>query len=497
MSILRSYADPPIRSFTAIAANLVGAPALVGNVLVWKPSPGATYASWLVFNILLEAGLPKNVIQFLPCPNGDATISLVDKVLSHRMFAGLHFTGSTHVFRSLWKQIGNNIDRYLSYPRVVGETGGKNFQLVHPSADLRAAVIGAIRGAFEYQGKSSALMASLWTVANSVLTRLHLYRPEVLCSLSVVRSQVALGGPGQVQGDAPRRGRKDHCRPRHRVRPLHGPGHVSCSMRSKVTETRETDLLEFVPRTHSSQGSYDKCLSYVEKAKQAGGEVLAGGVGDNSTGYFVQPTVILTKDPRSPTMVDEIFGPVLTVYIYEDDQFEEICKLIDETTTYALTGCIFSNDRAATVKAGSLLRFAAGNYYINDKCTGAYVAFSLSLCGGCLAFLPKVARNGHSGSGTGLRASALCSVDSQLSKTPTDLRILGSPQRRWPATVWWGSRFGHERQSRLDFDLLPLCQRPGNQGDVYSSDGLCVPVKLELERRRRLVDARASVMKKG
>ena len=144
--------DPLIRSFTAIGANLVGAPALVGNVLVWKPSPGATYASWLVFNILLEAGLPKNVIQFLPCPNGDATISLVDKVLSHRMFAGLHFTGSTHVFRSLWKQIGNNIDRYLSYPRVVGETGGKNFQLVHPSADLRASVIGAIRGAFEYQG---------------------------------------------------------------------------------------------------------------------------------------------------------------------------------------------------------------------------------------------------------------------------------------------------------------------------------------------------------
>ena len=145
-------------SFTAIGGNLVGAPALVGNVLVWKPSPMATYASWVVFQILLEAGLPKNVIQFLPCPNGDATISLVDKVISHRMFAGLHFTGSTHVFKHLWKQIASKMDNYLSYPRLVGETGGKNFQLVHESADVRASVIGAIRGAFEYQGESEALL---------------------------------------------------------------------------------------------------------------------------------------------------------------------------------------------------------------------------------------------------------------------------------------------------------------------------------------------------
>jgi 1-pyrroline-5-carboxylate dehydrogenase len=149
-------------SFTAISGNLVGAPALVGNVLVWKPSPGAAYSSWLVLQILHEAGLPKNVIQFLPCPNGDATISLVDKVLSHRMFAGLHFTGSTHVFKHLWKKIGNNIDQYLSYPRIVGETGGKNFQLVHPSANVRAAVIGAIRGAFEYQGQKCSALSRLY-----------------------------------------------------------------------------------------------------------------------------------------------------------------------------------------------------------------------------------------------------------------------------------------------------------------------------------------------
>ncbi|GAA5873962.1 hypothetical protein JCM3774_004052 [Rhodotorula dairenensis] len=310
-------------NFTAIGANLVGAPALVGNVLVWKPSPGATYASWLVFQVLLEAGLPKNVIQFLPCPNGDATVSLVDKVLAHRMFAGLHFTGSTHVFRSLWKQIGNNIDRYLSYPRVVGETGGKNFQLVHPSADLRAAVIGALRGAFEYQGQKCSALSRLY-VPKSMWEGQGKFKETLLAEVG------------------------------------------------KITVGSVTEFGHFMGPV-ISQGSYDKCLSYVEKAKQAGGKVLAGGVGDNSTGYFVQPTVILTEDPRSPTMVDEIFGPVLTVYVYEDDQFEQTCKLIDETTTYALTGCIFSNDRAATVKAGSLLRFAAGNYYINDKCTGAVV----------------------------------------------------------------------------------------------------------------------------
>ena len=149
-------------SFTAIGGNLVAVPALVGNVVLWKPSPTATYASWVVFQILLEAGLPKNVIQFLPCPNGDDTIKLVDRAISHKYFAGLHFTGSTHVFKSLWKSIANNMDKYLSYPRMVGETGGKNWQLVHPSADVRAAAIQAIRGAFEYQGQKCSALARLY-----------------------------------------------------------------------------------------------------------------------------------------------------------------------------------------------------------------------------------------------------------------------------------------------------------------------------------------------
>ncbi|GAA5831061.1 hypothetical protein JCM11251_005130 [Rhodosporidiobolus azoricus] len=307
-------------NFTAISGNLVGAPALTGNVLVWKPSPMATYSSWLVLQILLEAGLPKNIIQFLPCPNGDATVALCDKVLNHRMFAGLHFTGSTHVFRHLWKKIGNNIDKYLSYPRVVGETGGKNFQLVHPSANVQAAVIGAIRGAFEYQGQKCSALSRLY-VPKSLW-------PEFKEKLVAETNKITVGSVTEFQ---------------HFMGPV------------------------------ISEASYDKILGYVEKAKAEGGEVLAGGVGDKSKGFFVQPTVILTQNPHSVTMKEEIFGPVLTAYVYEDADFEKTCKLIDETTTYALTGCIFSNDRAATVKASALLRNSAGNYYINDKSTGAVV----------------------------------------------------------------------------------------------------------------------------
>mgnify|MGYP003874672567 CR=1 FL=1 len=330
-----------MRSFTAISGNLVGAPALVGNVLVWKPSPMATYSSWLVLQILLDAGLPKNVIQFLPTPNGDATISLVDRVLEHRMFAGLHFTGSTHVFRHLWKKIGNNIDRYLSYPRVVGETGGKNFQLVHPSADVRAAVIGAIRGAFEYQGQKCSALSRLYVPQT-------MWDGEFKETLLAEVKKITQGSVAEFE---------------------HFMGPVMCVPSLVIMRCREqrADPPRWLCPTHSSQASYDKCLSYVEKAKQAGGEVLAGGSGDDSKGFFVQPTVILTKDPLSPTMVDEIFGPVLTVYVYEDNKFEETCSLIDTTTTYALTGCIFSNDRAATVKAGALLRYSAGNYYINVR----------------------------------------------------------------------------------------------------------------------------------
>ncbi|KAM0792816.1 hypothetical protein ACM66B_002582 [Microbotryomycetes sp. NB124-2] len=308
-------------NFTAIGGNLVAVPALVGNVCLWKPSPMATYASWLVLQILHEAGLPKGVIQFLPCPNGDDTIKLVDRAISHRLFAGLHFTGSTAVFKSLWKSIANNMDKYLSYPRMVGETGGKNWQLVHSSADLRASVVQAVRGAFEYQGQKCSALS-------------RLYVPRSLWEGGFEKMLVA-----EVE---------------------------------KITQG-PVDAFEHFMGPVISKASFDKCLSYVEKAKAAGGKVIAGGSGDDSTGFYVKPTVIVTQDPKSPTMVDEIFGPVLTTYVYEDADYEKTCELIDGTTTYALTGCVFSTDRAAIVKANNLLRNASGMFYINDKCTGAVV----------------------------------------------------------------------------------------------------------------------------
>lgn len=277
-------------SFTAIGGNLVFVPALVGNVCLWKPSPTATYASWLVYQIFLEAGLPKNVIQFLPCPNGDDTIKLVDRAISHKYFAGLHFTGSTAVFKSLWKSVANNMDKYLSYPRMVGETGGKNWQLVHPSADVRAAVVQAIRGAFEYQGQKCSALSRLY-VPRSLWEAKDGFRAQL-------ESEIAKISQGPV------------------------------------------DAFEHFMGPVISQQSYDKCLSYVEKAKQAGGEVIIGGTGDDSTGFYVKPTVIVTKDPKSVTMVEEIFGPVLTTYVYEDADFEKTCELIDGTTSYALTGCV-------------------------------------------------------------------------------------------------------------------------------------------------------------
>lgn len=320
-------------NFTAIGGNLVGVPALVGNVCLWKPAPSATYASWLILQILHEAGLPKGVIQFLPCPNGQETIDLVDRAIDHRLFAGLHFTGSTSVFKSLWKSIGANIDKYLSYPRLVGETGGKNFQLVHSSADVRAAAIGAIRGAFEYQGQKC-----------SALSRLY-----------VPRSLWEATGEDSFKT-------------------------ILIDEVNKISQGPPNEFGHFMGPV-ISRFSYDKILGYAEKAKAAGGEILAGGVGDDSTGYFVKPTIVLTKDPKSVTMVEEIFGPLLTVYVYEDAQFEDTCRLIETTTDYALTGCIFAQDRQAIIKADQLLKNGGGMHYVNDKSTGAVVGQQVSRLG--------------------------------------------------------------------------------------------------------------------
>lgn len=304
-------------NFTAIGGNLPGAPALVGNVVVWKPSPAATYSNYLVYRILTEAGVPSGVIQFVPGP----PLEVVAQCINHPDFAALHFTGSTLVFKKLWKDIAANVDKYKGYPRIVGETGGKNFHLIHRSAEIRNAVLQSVRGAFEYQGQKCSALSRLY-VSSSIWE--SGFKNQFLSEIAAIKV-----GPPQD------------------FRNFMGP----------------------VIGRHA----FDKILHYIQKAKDAGGEILIGGTGDDSQGYFIQPTVILTKDPRSVTMQEEIFGPVVTVYVYQDDQFDDLLQLIDDTSAYALTGSIFAADRSALITATDKLRRAAGNVYYNEKCTGAVV----------------------------------------------------------------------------------------------------------------------------
>ncbi|RPD66798.1 delta-1-pyrroline-5-carboxylate dehydrogenase [Lentinus tigrinus ALCF2SS1-7] len=304
-------------NFTAIGGNLPGTPALVGNTVVWKPSPAAVYSNYLVYQVLAEAGVPPGVIQFVPGPAEE----VVGQALASPDFAALHFTGSTFVFKKLWKDIAANIDVYNSYPRIVGETGGKNFHLVHSSAEIKNAVMQTVRGAFEYQGQKCSALSRLYvssTVWNAG------FKDQLLAEVAKLKV---------------------------------GPA---------------TDFTNFIGPV-IGRPAFDKITGYIKKAKEAGGEILVGGSADDSKGFFVQPTVILTKDPKSVTMVDEIFGPVLTVYVYDDADWEKTIELIDTTTTYALTGSIFASDRKALLDATNRLRNAAGNVYYNEKCTGAVV----------------------------------------------------------------------------------------------------------------------------
>ncbi|KAF8506212.1 delta-1-pyrroline-5-carboxylate dehydrogenase [Gautieria morchelliformis] len=304
-------------NFTAIGGNLPGAPAMVGNVVVWKPSPAATYSNYIVHQILLEAGLPPSVIQFVPGPPPE----VVAQAIAHPSFASLHFTGSTFVFKKLWKDIAANLDKYKGYPRIVGETGGKNFHVVHSSAAVTNAVYQAIRGAFEYQGQKC-----------SALSRLY------------------------VSSTVWKNGFKDQL--------------VKGTQRIKVGDP--TDFQTFNGPV-IGRPAFDRITGYIERAKKAGAEVLAGGTWDDTKGYFIRPTVLLTKDPKSITMVEEIFGPVLSVYVFEDADWDKTLELIDTTSEYGLTGSIFANDRSALVHATNKLRNAAGNMYYNEKCTGAVV----------------------------------------------------------------------------------------------------------------------------
>ncbi|GAA93829.1 uncharacterized protein L969DRAFT_92254 [Mixia osmundae IAM 14324] len=306
-------------NFTAIGGNLVGAPAIVGNVVLWKPSPMAVYSNYILYQILEEAGLPAGVIQFIPGP----AEAIVAQSFKHPLFAGLHFTGSTAVFKKLWKDIASNIEIYKSYPRIVGETGGKNFHLVHKSADVKSSVLQAIRGAFEYQGQKCSALSRLY-VPQSLWEGKGGFKEQLIDQVKLI----TLGQPEEFE---------------HFMGPV------------------------------IARHSYDKITSYIKKAKAAGGEVIVGGQADDSKGFFVHPTVIETKDPKSVTMVEEIFGPVITAYAYPDDKFEETIELVKETTDYALTGAVFAQDREAVAYMADKLRNAAGNFYINDKCTGAVV----------------------------------------------------------------------------------------------------------------------------
>ncbi len=304
-------------NFTAIAGNLPSCVAMMGNVVVWKPSNTQIYSANVLMKIFREAGLPDGVINLVYVSGPDAG----DVIFQHPDFAGIHFTGSTGVFQDIWKTIGNNIHRYKTYPRIVGETGGKDFIVVHPSADLKAANTALVRGAFEYQGQkcSAASRAyipkSLWPALKESMT-------------NDVKS-FTIGG----------------------------------------TE----DFTNFINAVIDEK-SFDKLAKYIDRAKEStDAEIVVGGTYDKSKGYFIHPTIIEASKPDYETMVEELFGPVLTIYVYEDAKFEETLDIVDRTSIYALTGSIIAQDRYAINLATDKLRHAAGNFYVNDKCTGAVV----------------------------------------------------------------------------------------------------------------------------
>lgn len=304
-------------NFTAIAGNLPAAPVMCGNVAIWKPSTESVYSSWYVMQVLKEAGLPDGVIQFLPGEGADVG----DPAIESEHLAGLHFTGSTATFNHLWKKIGENIDKYKTYPRIVGETGGKDFMFAHSSADVDRLVISTIRGAYEYQGQKCSAASRMYV-------------------------------PKSIWGEV-----KEKL--------------VTEVKKIKVGEVE--DFSNFMGAVISRK-AFDKITGYIDFAKDAkDAEIIAGGDYDDSKGYFVQPTVIVTSDPHFKTMKEEIFGPVLTIFVYEDDKFEETLDLCDETSPFALTGCIWARDRYALKQMQDRLRQSAGNFYLNDKPSGAVV----------------------------------------------------------------------------------------------------------------------------
>ena len=310
------YAITPF-NFTAIAANLPASAAMMGNVVVWKPSDSQVFSAKIIIDVFKEAGLPDGVINVV---FGDP-VMISDTIFASPDFAGIHYTGSTFVFKEIWKKIGNNIHTYKTYPRIVGETGGKDFVVAHPSANVKQLVTGIVRGAFEFQGQKCSAAS-------------RAYIPKSLWS--AVKSQLITDVKSMKMGSP-------------------------------------EDFGNFITAV-IHEGSFDKLASFIDQAKKdADAEIIVGGNYDKSVGYFVEPTVIVTTNPHYATMETELFGPVMTIYVYEDAKWAETLKLVDSTSEYALTGAIFSQDRYAIEEATVALQNAAGNFYVNDKPTGAVV----------------------------------------------------------------------------------------------------------------------------
>jgi 1-pyrroline-5-carboxylate dehydrogenase len=308
------YAITPF-NFTSIAANLPTSAALMGNAIVWKPASSAMFSAYYLMKLFEAAGMPPGVINFVP---GDAA-EISSAVLAHRDLAGVHFTGSTEVFNSLWKTIGSSMAGYRSYPRIVGETGGKDFIVAHPSADPAALAVAAVRGAFEFQGQKCSAAS-------------RLYVPRSMWS--DVRDRMVAMMDDIKMGDV-------------------------------------RDFRNFMGAVIDRK-AFDKISGYIDYARQHA-TIVAGGTCDASHGYFIRPTLVETTDASFRTLKDEIFGPVLSAYVYEDAAWTETLALVDGTSPYALTGAVFARDRRAVAEAASALRYAAGNFYINDKPTGAVV----------------------------------------------------------------------------------------------------------------------------
>ena len=353
------YAVTPF-NFTAIAGNLPTCMAMLGNVVLWKPSSTQIYSAKIIIDVLKEAGLPNGVINAV---YGNAAL-ITEKALSRKEFSGLHFTGSTSVFNSFWKTIGENISNYNTYPKIVGETGGKDFILAHKSANPKQVSTAITRGAFEFQGQKCSA-ASRGYISNSIWNKVRKYLEDDLKSISI-------GSPENL-------------------------------------ENFVTSVID--------EKSFDKISTYIENAKSSeDAEVIIGGKYDKSKGYFIEPTVILAKDPNYVTMREEIFGPVMTIYVYSDSEFDKTLSLVDKTSEYALTGAILANDRYVVEKATNALKNSAGNFYINDKPTGAVVG--------------KQPFGGARGSGTNDKAGSMLNllrwVSPRLIKetfvTPTDYR---------------------------------------------------------------------------